>query len=133
MTNKLAGIILCLYGVTGFGVMAFSEPSHDILFNLVSYGLIFTVIPLLGAYGLWFHKSWAMGFTLVFFLLQSVKPFIFLQWLPFYPPISLGIPFGDFTKGTAYLVDFFAIAMAVYSLILCLRQLFNTKAINLGS
>ncbi|QFU22450.1 hypothetical protein FM038_009965 [Shewanella eurypsychrophilus] len=122
VSTKIAAFISCLYAMTGLGVMAFAEPSHDILSKFVIYGVIFLLSPLLCAYGLWFRKSWGRIFTLVFFLFQCVKPFTFLHWLPFYPPISLGIPFGDFTTGSAYLLDIFSIVMTAYLLIIWKEQ-----------
>ncbi|WP_179079010.1 hypothetical protein [Shewanella sp. UCD-KL12] len=56
--------------------------------------------------------------SILFFTLQCVKPLYLLQWLPYNPPFSLGIPFGNFNDGSAVLIDGFAILMLAISTII---------------
>lgn len=104
-------IILCLYGSLGIGIMLFSQDATYGFLEKFSYGFLFAFVPLLAGIGIWCHKTSALVLALLFFMFQIVKLFKVLAWFAYYPPFSLSIPFGDFAKGSAYFIDFFAIFM----------------------
>jgi hypothetical protein len=49
----------------------------------------------------------------VFFISQSIRSIGTDNIIPNIMPISLSVPFGDFSTGQGYLVDLFAMSMAM--------------------
>jgi len=111
---KIASCLLIVFSVTGMAVIAFSPFESKPFFNLLSYIIAFILLPLYGAYGAWRQSRKELFFSSLFFLSQSIRFISGDLWFPYSPPISLGIPFGDFLNGQGYLIDFFAITMAIY-------------------
>jgi hypothetical protein len=129
MAFKLASYLLIVYSLTGIAVITFSYFENTPPISLIFYITAFIVIPLYGAYGAWRQRRKALFISLLFFLSQTIRIIGGEHWFPSSPPISLGIPFGDFSNGQGYLIDFLAIAMAIY-LACLLRMLITFKHSN---
>jgi hypothetical protein len=112
--------------ILGIGLTLFAELGNKSIISLLSYIFIFIVIPAYGAYGLWKRSLCGVFVSLVFSLSQSVKLIGGSNWLPFNPPLSLGISMGSFENGSGYFIDFLAITMAIF-LISLLQSTFNSK------
>ncbi|WDE12094.1 hypothetical protein [Thalassomonas haliotis] len=113
MKYKLASAVLALFSLLGIGVIAFSGVEDKAFVDIFSYLVVFVLIPGYGAYGVWYKRRKAMLVTLMVFASLSIREVGLDSWFPYFPPLSLGIPFGDFSDGQGYLADFFAIAMAM--------------------
>ncbi|WDE05198.1 hypothetical protein SG34_028550 [Thalassomonas viridans] len=123
MKFKCAGFILAMFSLIGIGVMAFSGFENKPLLNIFSYLAVFVLIPAYGAYDVWHKRRKGLLAALLFFASQSIREIGGESWFPYFPPVSLGVPFGDFSDGQGYLVDFFAIAMAMLLAFLLWRLL----------
>lgn len=126
MKFKLASSIFALISILALGITLDSEPENKAIIGVFSYMFIFIIIPAYGAYGLWKRSLVGILVSLAFSISQSVKLIGNANWLPFNPPLSLGISIGNFENGSGYFVDFFAIAMAIF-LTLLLRSTFLLK------
>ena len=113
MKFKLASIIIAIYCLVGIGVIIFSEFESKPILNLLSYIFVFILIPTYGAYATWNKNKKGLLICSLFFLSQSIRLIGGESWFPYFPPISLGIPFGSFANGQGYLIDFFALVMAI--------------------
>jgi len=111
---KLASAILAIYCLFGIGVIIFSGFGSKPFLNLLSYVFVFVLIPAFSTYGVWQRSKKAMTVSLFLFLSQSIRFIGGESWFPYFPPISLGIPFGNFANGQGYLIDFFAISMTIF-------------------
>lgn len=109
---KVASSILALYTLIGLGVTIYSDFESD-LSALVSI-LLYVLIPAYGTYGTWTKSRIAMLITLVFFISQSVRSVGTDGLIPHIAPITISFPVGDFSNGQGYLIDLFAISMAVF-------------------
>jgi len=112
MGFTVATSIQALFSLIGLGITIFSDIEGD-LSILVSF-ILFFLIPALGAYGTHFKKRSAILVSLVFFLSQSIRGIGTDNIIPNIMPISISFPFGDFSSGQGYLIDLFAIFMAIF-------------------
>ncbi|WDD99300.1 hypothetical protein [Thalassomonas actiniarum] len=113
MKFKLASIVLAIFSLLAIGVVAFSGMENNPLVNIFSYLVVFILIPAYGAYGAWYKRRTALFVALMVFACQSIREVGGDSWFPYFSPFSLAIPFGDFSDGQGYLVDCFAIVMAM--------------------
>jgi len=111
---KLVSTTLAIYSFVGMGLIVFSDWESKPILNLLSYLLVFVIIPMYGAYGVWTKSKKVLLLALLLFSLQSIRGIGGDLWFPYSPPISLGIPVGGFTDGKGYLIDFFAITMTIF-------------------
>ncbi|NQZ22697.1 MAG: hypothetical protein HRT53_11635 [Colwellia sp.] len=114
MKFKFASSILAVYAIIALGVFIFSGFEHKAVINLFSYAFLYIVIPAYGAFGIWKHKQRSVFISLLFFVSQSIRTIGGDNWFIYGAPFSLGMAFGDFSDGQGYLVDYFAISMAVF-------------------
>ena len=112
MKFKVASSILALFTLIGLVVIIYSDFESD-LSALISI-LLFVLLPAYGAYGTWVKSRIAILITEVFFTSQSVRNVGTDNLLPHIAPITISFPIGDFSKGQGYLVDIFAIFMAIF-------------------
>jgi hypothetical protein len=112
MKFKVASSILALFTLIGLVVIIYSDFESD-LSALISI-LLFVLLPAYGAYGTWVKSRIAILITVVFFTSQSVRNVGTDNLFPHIAPITISSPIGDFSNGQGYLVDFFAISMAIF-------------------
>jgi hypothetical protein len=114
MKFKFVSSILAVYAIIALGVLVFSGFEHKAFINLFSYAFLYIVIPAYGAFGVWKHNQRSVFISLLLFVSQSIRTIGGDNWFLYAPPFSLGMTFGDFSDGQGYLLDFFAIFMAVF-------------------
>jgi len=109
---KIASSILVLFTLIGLGVIIFSdfETTEIMLICFVLYVLI----PAYGAYGTFVQSRNALLVSFLFFVFQSIRQVDDGNLIPHIAPITVSFPFGDFSNGQGYLIDFFAIFMAIF-------------------
>ncbi|WP_299772149.1 hypothetical protein [uncultured Pseudoteredinibacter sp.] len=73
---------------------------------------------------IWKNKSWGFVFALIPPISQVFRPIGDWAWLALPPPISLAWPFGDFSTGRGFLIDFLAITV----FLLCLYGVFTKRS-----
>ncbi|MFT5755561.1 MAG: hypothetical protein ACI9LM_000270 [Alteromonadaceae bacterium] len=112
MGFTVATSIQILFAIIGLGITLYSDIKSD-LSTLVCI-ILFVLVPALGAYGTYFKKPNAILVSLVFFLSQSVRSISTDNIIPNIMPITISFSFGDFLNGQGYLIDFFAISMAIF-------------------
>ncbi len=112
MKFKVASFILALFTLIGLVVIPYSDFESD-LSALISI-LLFVLLPAYGAYGTWVKSRMAILITVVFFIFQSVRNVGTDNLFPHIAPITISFPIGDFSNGQGYLIDFFAISMAIF-------------------
>ncbi|MEW6993818.1 hypothetical protein AADZ84_06065 [Colwelliaceae bacterium MEBiC 14330] len=112
MKFKVASFILALFTLIGLVVITYSNFESD-LSALISI-LLFVLLPAYGAYGTWVKSRMAILITVVFFIFQSVRNVGTDNLFPHIAPITISFPIGDFSNGQGYLIDFFAISMAIF-------------------
>jgi hypothetical protein len=115
-----------VYSIVGLGVFVFSGFENKAVIKLFSYAFIFIAIPAYGAFGVWKHNRSSVFISLLLFASQSIRTLGGDNWFLYAPPFSLSIPFGDFSNGQGYLLDYFAISMTVFMALL-LWILFSTN------
>ena len=76
--------------------------------------MLYVFIPAFGAYGTWFKNRVAIFITLLFFVSQSFRTVGGDSAIAHIAPITISLPIGDFVNGKGYLIDLFAIGMAVF-------------------
>jgi len=112
MKFKVASSILALFTLIGLVIIIYSDFESD-LSALISI-LLFVLLPAYGAYGTWVKSRIAILMTVVFFVTQSVRNVGTDNLFPHIAPITISFPIGDFSNGQGYLIDFFAISMAIF-------------------
>lgn len=117
MQGKVCSLILGLYAVIG-AVAAVLALTHNWSAFVIGFAL-FAAIPALCCYGVWRKRPLAYLLGIGYFVFQSIRHVDPNSVIPHIAPITLSFPVGDFANGTGYLVDIFAISMA-----LCLVYLF---------
>ncbi len=131
MKFKFASSILAVYAIIALGVFVFSGYENKGVINLFSYAFLYIVIPAYGAFGVWKHNQSSVFISLLFFSSQSIRTVGGDNWFIYGAPFSLGMTFGDFSDGQGYLVDFFAISMAVLlALLFCILYSANKELSN---
>ena len=92
-----------------------SATTANICKNLIRISLLlYVLLPAYGAYGTWVKSRIAIPITLVFFVSQSIRSVSSEGLIPNIAPITLSFAVGDFLNGKGYLIDFFAIFMALF-------------------
>lgn len=112
MKFTIATLIQLLFALIGLGIIIYSDIEND-LSIFVSF-VLFVLIPSLGAYGTYFKKRSAILISLVFFISQVYRSISTDNLIPNIRAITISFPFGDFSNGHGYLIDFFAIFMAIF-------------------
>ena len=117
MGNKIASVLACvmltMYAAIATGIVIIVQPASADWFGFVGYGIVYVAIPMICAIGIWYRERWALPICIVFWLSQTVKPLGGDQWFPYMPPITLGYPVGDVSQGAGFLINAFAIIMAL--------------------
>lgn len=108
----IATSIQALFALIGLGLMLYSNFESNL--SLVISVVLFVLIPALGAYGTHYRKRGAIMISIVFFVSQSYRSINADNIIPNIAPITISFPFGDFSTGQGYLIDFFAIFMAIF-------------------
>lgn len=125
---KVASAILTLFTLIGLTIVIYTD--------LESYPktaisiMLYVLIPAYGAYGTWFKSPVAILTTLLFFITQSVRRIGYGSLIPHIAPITLSFPVGEFVNGQGYLIDCFAIFMAVFLALLFKQVAFSNKQVN---
>lgn len=108
----LASILLLLYSV--IGLIVFVNFEFEQVTVMVVSGLLFSVLPAYGALGAWRQKGLPVVITCLFFFFQSIRHVSEDSFLPLIAPITLSFPFEDFSQGRGFLIDFYAVFMAIF-------------------
>ena len=95
----------------GVGIIVISDV-ESILHSLIVV-LLYVLIPAYAAYGTFFKHRTAIVVSLLFFMFQSLRRVSNDGLITHTAPISISVPFGDFANGRGFLIDFFAITMAI--------------------
>lgn len=112
MKFLVATWIQVIFSMIGAAIIAGSDIEGNL--SLVLGVLVFVIIPALGAYGTYFKNPIVILTSLVFFIFQSVRTINADSLIPNIRPISISYGFGDFSTGQGFLIDFFAIFMAIF-------------------
>lgn len=112
MKFKIASAILGLYSAIGLGLV-FVLDFEKLESFFISF-ILFVFIPALGCYGTIKKKRLPIFITILFFVSQSIEFVGDYSLIPHFSPITISVPYGDFSKGEGYLVDYFAIFIAFY-------------------
>ena len=112
MKFTLAASIQALYALIGLGLTLHSDIPSD-LSRLASF-VLFALIPAYGAYGTYFRRPGGILVSLIFFISQSIRRVSPDSFVPDVMPITVSFPIGDFSDGQGYLVDVFALFMAIF-------------------
>ena len=130
MKFRFASFILSVYSLVGIGIVVSSELETKAAFNLLSYILLYIIVPTYGAYGVWKKNPTCVVVSLLFFTSQSTRVIGRESWFPYPPPLALGLPFGDFSDGQGYLFDYFSASMVIFLVILLWVLFTPNKQIN---
>jgi len=106
--------MLAIYSIAGIGVVLFFEFEEESFLSSIFYVFVFILIPACSACGVWQQNKKTLIIPLLLFLSQSIRFIGGEYWFPYFPPISVGMPLGNFANGQGYLIDFFAIIMTIY-------------------
>lgn len=106
---KGVSYFLGLYGLIGLTLFILIEMTS--LYKLVFCLLVYCVIPLYCAFGIWQKKQHAIALALIPFMLQSIRYVGPDATIPSISPITISFPLTSFEQGTGYLIDYLAIAM----------------------
>lgn len=124
MKFKVVSFILAAFTLIGLGITLYTGVENPL--STVICILLYVLIPAYGAYGTWVQNRGAIFITLLFFISQSVRNVGNGSLIPHIAPITVSFPIGDFVNGEGYLIDFFAIFMAIY-LAWLLREINSLK------
>lgn len=124
MLTKVLSLIFIGYGAVGLAIVLFSDWPETIA--QLQYLLIYVVAPWFGAFALLKRSRIGLGLTLLVFSFISVRIANLASSFPIVAPVSMSITFGDFTKGTGGLIDFFAIMVTIL-IALSIRKINNEK------
>ncbi|WP_153914264.1 hypothetical protein [Shewanella sp. TC10] len=122
MLKTISAVLLILYGFIAAMLLMFTQPTHEQWFYQFSYCQMFIVIPFVGSYCVLKGNRLGLVPLLVLFATQVVRPLPLNELFPFQAPFSLAMPFGNFSQGQGYLVDFFAIAMLLVVASIIVKQ-----------
>lgn len=112
MKFTIATLIQAIFALIGLGIIIYSDIESDL--SIFISIVFFVLIPSLGAYGTYFKKRSAILVSLVFFISQVYRSISTDNLIPNIRAITISFPFGDFSNGHGYLIDFFAIFMAIF-------------------
>jgi hypothetical protein len=109
---KVASSILALFTLIGLGVTIFSD--FENIERLIICSVLYVLIPAYGAYGTFIRSRTGILVSMTLFLFQSIRSVGSDSLIPHIAPITISFPFGDFSNGQGYLIDYFAIFMAIF-------------------
>lgn len=112
MKFTIATLIQALFALIALGIIIYSDIESDL--SIFVSIVFFVLIPSLGAYGTYFKKRSEILVSLVFFISQVYRSINTDNIIPNIRPITISFPFGDFSNGHGYLIDLFAIFMAIF-------------------
>ncbi|MEH6544211.1 MAG: hypothetical protein V7721_09730 [Porticoccaceae bacterium] len=118
MKFKVASAIHVILAVAGIVFLFYAAAMNFPFAGPAGYAIIFVVIPLVAAYGIWKQKYWGLVVGLVFFLPQCINYVGEVSSFQFMAPISLGITSEASGEGAFYIFNLFAIGMAVFLVVL---------------
>lgn len=131
MKFKVASVILALFSFIGFGMVIYSGFNINIS-TLICF-VLYVLLPAYGSYGVFTKNRFAIIISVLFFASQSVRSVGGENLVPHISPISLALPFGDFSSGHGYLIDFFAIFMVLFLACLFKELITSSKVSQVGS
>lgn len=106
---KAVSCFLGLYGLIALSLLFFIEITRYV--NLIFCSVVYCIIPLYCAFGIWKKKQHAIGLTFIPFILQSIRYVGPDKTIPSISPITVSFPLTSFDQGTGYLIDYLAIFM----------------------
>lgn len=109
---KVASSILALFSLIGLGITIFSD--FENIESLIICSLLYVLIPAFGAYGTLIKSRSGILVSMALFLFQSIRSVGSDSLIPHIAPITISFPFADFSNGKGYLIDYFAIFMAIF-------------------
>ncbi|QIZ77538.1 hypothetical protein [Ferrimonas lipolytica] len=112
MKYKIAVFIQALFSLIGLALITVS--GFNSIKSTLIYFVLYVLIPAYGAYGSCVKSRIAIAISLFFFVSQSIRSVSDSSVIPYIAPLALSFPFGDFSNGQGYLIDFFAIFMALF-------------------
>ena len=112
MKFNVASSILGLFTLIGLGITISSD--FESIASLLVVFLLYVLIPAYGTYGTFVKSRSAILVSIVFFISQSIRNVGSESLMPHIAPISVSFPFGDFSNGRGYVIDYFAIFMAIF-------------------
>ena len=112
MKFKITSAILTLYTLIGLGVTILTNFENYI--SVVICIIFYVFIPALGAFGIWMKNRGLIFISILFFISLSIRNVGNDSIIPHIAPITVSFPFGDFANGEGYLIDYFAIFMAIF-------------------
>ena len=112
MFFKLASVVLSLFALIGVGVCLYFDFESSL--SGIASVLLFVLVPIYGAYGTWNKNALGIFLSLIMFMFLSIRKVSVDSLLPHIAPISISFPIGDFSNGDGYLVNYFAIFMAIF-------------------
>lgn len=108
----LATAIMAIFSFIGLWIVFLEQYNNP--HSLILSTLLYVIIPAFGAYGTYFKRPTAILMAAFYFASQIVRCISHDSFLPNVAPITIALPFGDFAQGKGYLIDYFAIFMAIY-------------------
>ncbi len=111
MKFKTTCLLLTLYSLIALGITLHTGFESNITTAL--FVLFYVIIPAFGAYAALVKNRVALVVAAIFFISQIVRSVSAGSVFPNIAPITISFPMGDFSKGSGYLIDFFAIFMVV--------------------
>lgn len=125
MLYKIASAILLFFAIVGSVVCIMTNfDSHYVL--LLSF-IVYVGIPFIGAISCWKKVASGMILAIMFFTFLSVRTTSSIGDFPYISAFSLSYAFGDFANGQGYLIDLFAIFMALFISYLSKRIVLKSK------
>ena len=124
MKYKIISLILACYGLIGLSIVIFTELASTFVYVIAT--LFYVIVPTYGAWGVWHQKRIALITSMLLFISQSIRLVDKHSIMPHISPITVSFPITDFSQGSGYLIDCFAIAM-FFSLAWLLKEQTNKK------
>jgi len=118
----VASVLHILVSIAGVSVILFSVVNNHSFTGPLVYIMIFIVVPLITAYGIWQRKIWGTIAGLLFFLPQCINYFGQNFSFKFMAPLSLGLTYNTSDKGSFIIVNIFAIGMITLLIILLITK-----------
>lgn len=119
MKCKVMSIILALYALIGFLVLFLSDLASFVAGFICL--ILFVVIPASSAYGVWTKNRYAFILAIILFSFQSIRALDYDGLIPLIRPITVSFPYTSFIDQRVYLIDYFAITMVIF-LVILLKQ-----------
>lgn len=112
MKFKAASIILFIYAFIGLAIAVLADFNNTIAYAVVT--VLYVLIPIYGGWGVWRRQSKAIAISMLLFVTQSFRLIDKQSIVPHISPITISFPITDFSQGSGYFIDIFAIGMAAY-------------------